>query len=349
MAGELIINGRSFDVPDGRLVDVWNANVRTTSKYVKLVGEHDVVDPGIDCTALRRGTILNFWEARINGRTTGSWPAVDMTHSTGLTVLGLRIVGADDCPPRVGLLLSRHHVEDDKADRAAGKHFFERLNIQGAFRLAALYSIGSEENRFVAPVISNELQDAACTIYLGRYNRHGVTSQHGLNPSNDASATGCAIWGLHCRSSQMGSGKAAIIIAGHSKVRLTDCYISSRDVPYVWLDVTRQSVSGFEARGFQGQGSPSVGLLLDGEFAHGIAGVRFEAVQCGSSRSVVKFGPVDVTHAYIDHYELVESPVVPGVPVEDVEIDPGAKLEGCSVRRRRDALATSIDRDPTTP
>jgi hypothetical protein len=154
--------------------------------------------------------------------------AIDATGAVGLHFEGWKMATANSSgKPEVGLLLARN--PDNKG---AGEHRFDRWQIQGWYRKAAVVSIASETNVWLQCWISNSHPDAI-VFWTGRENELDVKSPFGefgvgsTNTCHDFLATGFGHYGMAFADSP--AGVAVAIASGTHDLHIRGGTMSMRE------------------------------------------------------------------------------------------------------------------------
>lgn len=280
-----------------------------------VVGQH-VSFTGLDATRLNNRAVLDFSASRITFRMNGG-VALDLTGSVGVTVNKPHFVGFqikddltnDELPldqiPDVGILLSRNEGppetpgDEDPIDDAqtedeevaptgppgSNRHILNDAWVEGYWKLAALYNIGSEVNRHLNCFYKNASPLGKYAAFFGKTNRDGVTSAFDVTPGNGTpptTATGQELYGTHILGTRC--TEAVMYVWGFSGIVNTNGFIGSGQSPYLVIDATPDALGLFRATGLYCHhsprfGTPSIGIDIRREVSFVITDDALTALQ----------------------------------------------------------------------
>lgn len=297
---DLIFDGRSHVLPSGTDFGEWASGFLQTGglHHITLRGEH-ATKHGLNMTKLRKGTRVDMEGCELMVRRCSA--GIDLTDSSGVTLIRPHLIGDKSDPPGVGILMSR---AEESRYRSAAQHYVIRPHVVGSWRLAANINIGSEDSTLLRPRFENDRAPAA--IWAAK-NRWDVISDFGLTPSNESTATLSNIWAINaqCKSKK---APAAVIIDGFDRVHFSGLSHIASATTGMLIDTKTSGVVGPVIDNLYVRAlvvRPKSALDFRGPFGNGIVSCRIWASQLftGGRYAFRVLDRLNFTNVELQHHE----------------------------------------------
>jgi hypothetical protein len=358
--------GKAGQIDDSDVADVgkqWNNMVKglvrsgaaVRARSFALAGRRQLRTT-MDARSFAGSQHLDFSAARIEVSMLNGI-AVNFTDSSGIRVMHLAVAGSATTAsgPHVGVLVARGV---GSGFGPTGDLYFQDLRISGQWRLAALYNSGSRDNVFVGGNIENGTPGSAAatgryTAFFGRWvadedlvdfleqppNPDPENPQRPI-PRAQTNGPGIPVSGQVLLATKFW-GKvtaATLYLRAFNDFSGINNYTNSAGPAHVYLDVSDEAMSHVSIENLYAHGSPTNGLLIDGQYEHRIANLTFSTrsfkiEDVGAQNHSVKIGVVRLSAAKF----FVGSHL-------PFKCEPTTELYDCEIRSYAENFAVTLGR-----